>query len=371
MTLKIKFILLTLFIAIGVFVLGFIVIQKYHAHIPAINRMFPAQSDAASSDEFIDLYRGLKPEPNTPTGVYYTDRVLVLMYHDVSPEPEDSKSISVTNLEKQLELMKENNFHWISMAQYRDFILHAAPVPENAVLLTFDDGYESLYTYVYPLLKKYQAPASSFLIVDTISNSQQNFVQKLTWEQVETMHKDGIEFFSHTYNSHAYGQTYSFWKKKDVPVLTERLYLKEHQRKETKQEYEQRVTSDLKLANDILLQKLGSQNHVLAFPYGAFSKPLLRISDQLGIDITLTVKSGLNKPGQTNGFRLNAGGITNDPDLQLSLMKHALERLGSKQFQKPSYALYYMVSSFIILVIMSVLWLWMGWRLYTLRKSKI
>jgi biofilm PGA synthesis lipoprotein PgaB len=309
--------------------------------------------------------------PDDPNGIYYTNRVMVLMYHDVSPM-RDSKSLSVKNFEKQLALMQKNNFHWISMNQYREFILHASPVPVNAVLLTFDDGYESLYKYAYPLLEKYHAPASSFLVVNTVGNPEHIGMPKVTWEQVKQMHQHGIDFFNHTYDSHLYVPV-DRWGKHRISMLASPIYNKKMQRRETESEYELRVASDLKKANDILYRQLGTQNHVLAFPYGAFSQPLLKICSRLGIDITLTVKSGLDKTGQTNGFRVNAGGSTDDPVLQLSLMKQAPKLLGNSHFGNAYHFPYYSFGSLLVTLLTGILWLRTGRRLQKeriLRKNE-
>lgn len=369
MSLKTKFILLSLLLVIATVVFSFFAVQRYHSKIPVLNRMFTDSANPENSKATISPYEGLKPESTNPNGVYYRNRVLVLMYHDLSPEPNEAGALSVANFEKQLELMRDNNFHWISMGQYRDFILHSSPVPDNAVLLTFDDGYESFYTYAYPLLQKYQAPASNFLIVNAIDNPEYIGMPKVTWEQVELMHKNGIEFFSHTYDSHKYVKADSS-NTNEVAMLAGRIYLEDKQRQETEEEYKQRITDDLKQANTILQQKLGIQSNVLAFPFGGFSKSLLDICNQLGIDITLTVKEGLNKPGQTNGFRLNAGGMTNDPALQLSLMKHAEKLLGNSHFDDGSKARFYTITGLLVLMIIGVLWLWAGWKLLAERNRK-
>lgn len=327
-----------LIVAIAAFNISFV--QAYHSRFPVLQRLFYGTSAGGSgepSNADYSPYPGLKAGADEPDGHYYRNRVLVLMYHDVTASPKDVRSLSAANFERQLRLMKDNNFHWISMRQYRDFILHGSPVPDNAVLLTFDDGYESFYKYAYPLLEKYRAPAASFLIVGTIGNPRKPGVEKLNWDQVKEMHRGGIDFFNHTYDLHYYGPTDARGKHPE-PALSSRLYLKDKGRRETEKEYEARVDADLRQANDVLKQELGEDNRVLAFPYGAFSKPLLRICKSRGIDVTLTVKSGLNKPGQTNGFRLNAGGMSNDPELQVALMKQAEQRLGHAHFDRsPAY----------------------------------
>lgn len=295
--------------------------------MPLVGRLFYGTGSAAGNSD-------LRPGQNEPHGEYYKDRVIVLMYHEVMKNPHnDAGALSISKFERQLDLMKANNFHWITMDQYRGFILRGDPVPDNAVLLTFDDGYESFYQDVYPILSKYEAPATNFLIVNTIGNPRHVGVPKLNWEQVKEMSRTGITFYSHSFDSHRYVPTDAKGKHR-IAALTGPIYLKDKGRRETKEEYKERIKADLEQANTILEQKLGTANHVLAFPYGAFSKPLLDICAQLGIDVTLTVKDGLDRPRQSNGFRLNAGGAQNDPDLQVALMKQAKQRLGHAHFDR-------------------------------------
>lgn len=322
----------------GLTVLCFmLIIQANHGRIPFVGRLLygteQRTADAGQGDGVLSLYDGLKPGPDQPHGTYYKGRVLVLMYHEVEREPHDASSLSAAKLERQLELMKANNFHLITMDQYRNFILRGDAVPPNAVLLTFDDGYESFYRDAYPILRKHGAPATSFLIVGTVGNPRHAGIAKLNWDQVKEMKRNGISFYSHSYDSHLYAPTDAAGNHA-IAALSGPIYSKAAGRRETMQEYRQRVTADLAHANAVLEQELGAQNHVLAFPYGAFSKPLLRICAQLGIDVTLTVKSGLDAPAQSNGFRLNAGGARNDPDMQLALMKQAQLRLDHAHFDR-------------------------------------
>ncbi|WP_339321344.1 polysaccharide deacetylase family protein [Paenibacillus sp. FSL W8-0194] len=139
-----------------------------------------------------------------PAKVYYRDKVIALMYHEVTPGQKNKQSLNAAKFERQLILMKENGFQWITMKQYADFVLHGKSVPPNAVLMTFDDGYESFYEYVYPLLLKYRVPATSFLIVGTIDHPQHAGIPKLSWKQVQEMHASGVDFYSHSFDSHQY-----------------------------------------------------------------------------------------------------------------------------------------------------------------------
>ncbi|QYR21555.1 polysaccharide deacetylase family protein [Paenibacillus sp. sptzw28] len=314
-----------------------------------------------------------------PNGIYYKNQVIVLMYHEVVrfPKDKDNGALPLSSMEEQIKLMKANNFHWITMEQYARFILHGEKIPDNAVLMTFDDGYESFYTDTYPLLKKYHIPATSFLIVNTVSNPHHAGIPKVTWAQVQQMHKNGIDFYNHTFDSHYYASFNSSGSVQRA-VLADPVYLKDKKRRESPKEYEQRVTKDLTLADDILQQKLGNTYKILAFPYGAYSKPLMNIVRKLGIDVTFTVKSGINGPGETNGFRVNAGGMEDNPQALIAMMEKGQAGVESKTAGDGASRSFYFQMLVLVTALMAVLTLRLlagnaeekyGWRYFFWKRS--
>jgi peptidoglycan/xylan/chitin deacetylase (PgdA/CDA1 family) len=80
--------------------------------------------------------------------------------------------------------------------------------PKQSVVLTFDDGYQSLYTEVFPILQKYGFSATVFLVAGFCSKDnrwpgQPSIVPRmrlLTWEQIDEMARFGVEFGSHTFH---------------------------------------------------------------------------------------------------------------------------------------------------------------------------
>lgn len=80
--------------------------------------------------------------------------------------------------------------------------------PERSFVLTFDDGYESLYTEVFPILQRYGFLATVFLVAGFCNKDNQwpgqpsmiPRMKLLTWEQINEMARFGIEFGSHTFN---------------------------------------------------------------------------------------------------------------------------------------------------------------------------
>lgn len=86
---------------------------------------------------------------------------LVLGYHDVEDGAADQRYLSVRTsaLSDQMAWLRDNGYQPISVQQILDAHDGKIVLPEKAVLLTFDDGYSSFYTRVWPLLKAYNWPA--------------------------------------------------------------------------------------------------------------------------------------------------------------------------------------------------------------------
>lgn len=87
-----------------------------------------------------------------PTG--YQNRVAVLMYHHISDTVRGTSVITPQLFREHLDMLQRKGYHVISTERLAQFLAGKATVPPRAVALTFDDGYESFYTYAYPELKK-------------------------------------------------------------------------------------------------------------------------------------------------------------------------------------------------------------------------
>ena len=113
-----------------------------------------------------------------------------LMYHSISEEPlgdYESVCLRPADFEAQLAWMREAGKTFVFADEYALF-------RPNTVALTFDDGYEDNYTTVLPLLEKYDACATVFLITDFID--REGYLSRL---QIEWMAKSGrVKFASHT-----------------------------------------------------------------------------------------------------------------------------------------------------------------------------
>lgn len=93
----------------------------------------------------------------------------VLMYHNIVEKeiPSAPDWITVALFEKQLAYLQQNGYTFI--APY--LLLTPHLLPKKSVLITFDDGYENVYNLAFPMLKKFNAHFSLFLIADFLSSS--------------------------------------------------------------------------------------------------------------------------------------------------------------------------------------------------------
>jgi len=115
----------------------------------------------------------------------------VLMYHAVSDNPWGLKELFVktSDMEAQIKYLVENGYTTITFEDlpYIDKI-------EKPVMLTFDDGYDDNYTDLFPILKKYNAKATIFVITGSIGGSHM-----MTEEQIKEMSDSGlVSIQSHT-----------------------------------------------------------------------------------------------------------------------------------------------------------------------------
>ena len=98
--------------------------------------------------------------------IYYQDQVAVLMYHHIHDKDTSSSTITSSLFQNQLESLLSKGYHFISLDEFKMYMA-GATVPSNAVLVTFDDGYQSFFTAAYPILKSLRSPLSTSLLRQT------------------------------------------------------------------------------------------------------------------------------------------------------------------------------------------------------------
>ena len=88
------------------------------------------------------------------------------------------KGLDTSLFRQQLEYMK-NNFNFVTMEEVIEAAEDRYLLPNNALLLTFDDGYVDNYTYAMPLLEEFGAQGSFFIPAKTFATHQLLDVNKI------------------------------------------------------------------------------------------------------------------------------------------------------------------------------------------------
>jgi peptidoglycan/xylan/chitin deacetylase (PgdA/CDA1 family) len=120
--------------------------------------------------------------------------VPIFMYHNID-NVKDMLSVSPKNFERQMKFLKDRKYNTIGLNDLVSLIANNKKIPANTVLITFDDGYENLYTNAYPILKKYNISATMFIIVG--NHDRPNYLNR---QQLKELADNGIDMGDHTLN---------------------------------------------------------------------------------------------------------------------------------------------------------------------------
>ena len=142
--------------------------------------------------------------------------VPVFVLHEIGPEW----------FENLLGFLRDNGYSTIHTEQYYAWVTAGARIPERSVLLTIDDGHASVWHAAYPLLRKYDARATVFLVPGYMRERPRRFAtledvwsgrcdartygadvsahdELVYWEEVQEMSGSGyLDFQSHSLFHH-------------------------------------------------------------------------------------------------------------------------------------------------------------------------
>jgi biofilm PGA synthesis lipoprotein PgaB len=259
-----------------------------------------------------------KKAPPGKEPLHYRNKAIVLLYHDFDNKESDL-TITPHKFRSHMEMLRDRHYQVVRMPDFIRFLAGDGKLPPNAVVITSDDGYESCYQYAYPILKKMGYTATVFPIVSHVGTSGGGGGSDyLTWDQMKEMKRDGFSFISHSYNLHEMEPDANGVL---VSPLAHPVWLKAEGRMETEQEYESKVTADLTKAMQLLRDRLGETFPALCLPHGESSPRLLQLAAKLGIRYIFTTEPGINRPGETQIKRINAGMPYVTADVLLSKLK--------------------------------------------------
>lgn len=226
---------------------------------------------------------------NLNQNVYYSNRVVIVSFHDMSANLNSKFNMSPITFEQDLQALRSYHFNVISNQQYLGWLQHRTSVPANAVLLTFDDGYRSMYTRAFPILLKYHMPGTFFVITHAQDAMFPGF---MTWPEVQAMARAGMAMESHTYDLHYLVNVHG----KLTPAFDTAYYKGQWQ---TPKQYYARDYHDFLTARLQLQQHLHQPIYEIAWPYGYGNVMAYRAAYAAGYRYFFTTAAGVNAPWTT------------------------------------------------------------------------
>ncbi len=211
----------------------------------------------------------------------------VIMYHQISENPSviGDYAIPLSLLEKDFLYIKNMGYTPISFKQLKNFTQKAIPLPENPIIITFDDGERTFITKVLPLLEKYNFPANVNIVgsltkLYTENGETDDRYAYLNEEDILTLSRhELVEIGYHSYNCHTLGHRRGMGKIKG----------------ESDTEYEKIILDDIHKFNDYYKSITGQSTFIIAYPYGIKNPLLESIVAQNGFTVALTCREASNK----------------------------------------------------------------------------
>ncbi|MDO9239513.1 polysaccharide deacetylase family protein [Methylicorpusculum sp.] len=202
-------------------------------------------------------------------------RFVILMYHMIS-EPrtttEKRYACPPQQFEKHIQMLLDNNYTPISIDQVWNYYSENIPLPDKAVLISLDDGFEDNYLNAFPVFKRYNIPAIIYLASGVIGHINTWMVapafsqrKMLSWEQIKEMSNEGIQFGSHTV-------THS-----QLDKLS------------NDEAYQELIDSKQSIENH-----LGCECSHFAYPFGLFNEHTQKLVSDAGYKTACSTRSGFN-----------------------------------------------------------------------------
>jgi peptidoglycan/xylan/chitin deacetylase (PgdA/CDA1 family) len=182
--------------------------------------------------------------------------VIILTYHSVGLDG-DFLTVDPDAFRRQVDYLR-NNYSIVPLSKVVNFVKGKKEMFGRSVSITFDDGYEDFYLYVYPLLRKHNLPATVFVATGYIEKEWpfvQSHPKMLTWDQIKEISNNNIEIGAHTV-THPNLQT-----KKPEEVAYEII--------KSKEEIEKHLKRTVRF---------------FSYPFGRYTNQVLKIVEEAGFE---------------------------------------------------------------------------------------
>ena len=207
---------------------------------------------------------------HNPTGVFSNgyQTIPILCYHRFGLK-KSRMVVTPENFSEQMAYLHDNGFRVISLSDLVAFVNGEKSVPKKSVVITMDDGYKSAYQYAFPILKKYEFPATIFVYSDFIGTTD-----GLSWKEMKEMVASGLVDIQPHSKSHS-----------NLGI-----------RKQTEDEhfYQQRIKTEITVPTHLFSKHLNTVMYAYAYPYGDTNQFVIKNLENHHYTLGATVQPGGN-----------------------------------------------------------------------------
>lgn len=195
----------------------------------------------------------------------YAGKVMALAYHGIGSGADgdggghDRFAISPARFGEHLATLRAAGMHPVTAADVARAFGVGKPLPDNAVMITFDDGRADAMLWADPLLEEAGMKATMFVIS---SAAAEPGIYYAGWDRLRAAARsERWDIQAHTHASH---RQQDVTGRKNLPVLTSLAP------GESLDRYRQRVADDLEENSAAIFAHVGRRPVAFAYPFGAY-----------------------------------------------------------------------------------------------------
>lgn len=205
-------------------------------------------------------------------------RVSVLGYHDFTESGEETQmKIKTSKFRTQMETLRDLGLKVIPMEDFQAWKRGEKSIPSQSVVITIDDGWKSVYTEAFPVLKEFGYPFTLFLYKNYVDGGG----KALTTPMIQEMLKHGATIGSHSV-SHPFPATVKKARGKGPD------------------NYDKFLREEMGESKRFLEAKFGDAVTTYAYPGGFHTQEMHPLAEEFGYQHLFTVLPGKVKRDSPN-----------------------------------------------------------------------
>lgn len=199
-------------------------------------------------------------------------RIPILMYHHIDTIAANAVGseffVSPAAFRQQMGYLADNSYTPITLNQLSAHLNAGAVLPENPIILTFDDGYNDAYDNAFPILQEFGFTGTFFIITDLADEEIEGY---MNWEKIAEMAEAGMSIQSHS-------RTQGDLRGRDHDELL----------------------VDLTASQQAIARHTNTTPHYLAYPRGLYNDEVLAAVEEAGfaggLTASITWQDGFERP---------------------------------------------------------------------------